>query len=165
MFADSSLVRCAFFDRNLHSRMPLDPTHVHLKPCSLEANMRVTNGIPLGCSLVLPVDTANCVQTLKANGFTRLVELYLQATPTGLAVAFKPRRAVRQFCAGWRSIAARFPGRITVVEVEIPGDTDPLGIGIELIKHCGGAGLPGWAEEYFALGRAAIKLTGHGVRF
>jgi hypothetical protein len=27
--------------------------------------MRVTSGIPLGCSLVLPVDTANCVQTLK----------------------------------------------------------------------------------------------------
>jgi hypothetical protein len=24
-------VRCAFFDRNLHSRMPLDPTHVRLK--------------------------------------------------------------------------------------------------------------------------------------
>jgi hypothetical protein len=23
--------RCAFFDRNLHSRMPLDPTHVRLK--------------------------------------------------------------------------------------------------------------------------------------
>jgi hypothetical protein len=24
-------VRCAFFGRNLHSRMPLDPTHVRLK--------------------------------------------------------------------------------------------------------------------------------------
>jgi 3-oxoacyl-(acyl-carrier-protein) synthase len=34
--------------------------------CSLEANMRVTNGIPLGCLLFLPVHTANCVQTLKA---------------------------------------------------------------------------------------------------
>jgi hypothetical protein len=33
----------AFFDRNLHSRLPLDPTHVRF-----EANMRVTNGIPLG---------------------------------------------------------------------------------------------------------------------
>jgi hypothetical protein len=33
---------------------------------SLEANIRVINGIPLGCSLVLPVDTVNCVQTLKA---------------------------------------------------------------------------------------------------
>jgi hypothetical protein len=25
------MVRCAFFGRNLHSRMPLDPTHVRLK--------------------------------------------------------------------------------------------------------------------------------------
>jgi hypothetical protein len=31
-----------------------------------EANTRVTNGIPLGSSLLLPVDTVNCVQTLKA---------------------------------------------------------------------------------------------------
>jgi hypothetical protein len=27
--------------------------------------MRVTNDIPLGCSLLLPVGTVNCVQTLK----------------------------------------------------------------------------------------------------
>jgi hypothetical protein len=33
--------------------------------CSLEANMRVTNGIPLGSSLLLPVHTVICVQTLK----------------------------------------------------------------------------------------------------
>jgi hypothetical protein len=35
----------------------------------LEAYMRVTNGIPLGCSLLLPVDTVKCVQTLKAETF------------------------------------------------------------------------------------------------
>ena len=34
--------------------------------CSLEANTRVTNGIPLGSSLLLPVCTVNSVQTLKA---------------------------------------------------------------------------------------------------
>jgi hypothetical protein len=34
--------------------------------CSLEASRRVTNGILLGCPLFLPVDTVNCVQTLKA---------------------------------------------------------------------------------------------------
>jgi len=33
--------------------------------CSLQANTRVTNGIPLGCLLLLPVNTVNCVQTLK----------------------------------------------------------------------------------------------------
>jgi hypothetical protein len=34
--------------------------------CSLEANTRVTNGIPLGSTLLLPVCTVNCVETLKA---------------------------------------------------------------------------------------------------
>jgi hypothetical protein len=34
--------------------------------CSLEANMRVPNGIPMGCPLLLPVGTVNCAQTLKA---------------------------------------------------------------------------------------------------
>jgi hypothetical protein len=33
--------------------------------CSLEANMLVTNDIPLGCSFLLPVGTVNSVTTLK----------------------------------------------------------------------------------------------------
>jgi hypothetical protein len=33
--------------------------------CLLEANARVTNGIPLWCPLFLPVDTVNSVQTLQ----------------------------------------------------------------------------------------------------
>jgi hypothetical protein len=33
--------------------------------CSLQASRCVTNGIPLGSSLFLPVHTVNCVQTLK----------------------------------------------------------------------------------------------------
>ena len=33
--------------------------------CSLEASRRVTNDIPLGCPLFLPVHTVKCVQTLK----------------------------------------------------------------------------------------------------
>ena len=33
--------------------------------CSLEANMRVTNGIPLGSPLLLPAGTVTSVQTLK----------------------------------------------------------------------------------------------------
>jgi hypothetical protein len=44
--------------------MALDPTPAPLK---LSA-MRVTNGIPLECSLLLPVDTVNSVQTLKGGG-------------------------------------------------------------------------------------------------
>jgi hypothetical protein len=40
--------------------------------CSLEASRRVTNGIPLGSSLFLPVHTVNCVQTLKGDVVTFL---------------------------------------------------------------------------------------------
>jgi subtilisin family serine protease len=35
--------------------------------CSFEASRCVTNGIPLGCPLFLPVHTVNCVQTLKVS--------------------------------------------------------------------------------------------------
>jgi hypothetical protein len=44
--------RCAFSDRNLHSRMPLVPTPARLN----EPSRRVTNAIPLGCPLFLPVE-------------------------------------------------------------------------------------------------------------
>jgi hypothetical protein len=63
---DRGNARCTPFDRNLHSSMPLDPTHVRLKRV-LEVSRRVTNGIPLGCSLLLPVHAVYCVQTLKAD--------------------------------------------------------------------------------------------------
>jgi hypothetical protein len=33
----------------------------------IEASRCVTNGIPLGCPLLLPVHTVNCIQTLKAS--------------------------------------------------------------------------------------------------
>jgi hypothetical protein len=56
-----AVARCAFFGRNLHSRLPLDPMHGRLK--LLHA---CGNGTTLGSSLLLPVDTVNCVQTLKA---------------------------------------------------------------------------------------------------
>jgi hypothetical protein len=35
--------------------------------CSLQANKRLTNDIPLGCLLLLPVGTVNSVQTLKVS--------------------------------------------------------------------------------------------------
>jgi hypothetical protein len=34
--------------------------------------MRVTNGIPVGCPLFLPVHTVNCVQTLKAQAVVQI---------------------------------------------------------------------------------------------
>jgi serine/threonine protein kinase len=44
---------------------PEDP--IGSDACSLEANRRVTNDIHLGSSLLLPVTTVNCVQTLKVH--------------------------------------------------------------------------------------------------
>jgi len=54
----------------LHSRMPLDPP-----VCSLETIMPMANGIPLGCLLLLPVDTAISVQTLKVKNAPLLKKL------------------------------------------------------------------------------------------
>jgi hypothetical protein len=54
-------VRCAFSDRNLHSRNAIE-LHAF---APVGASRRVTDGIPLGSSLLLPVHTVNCIQTLK----------------------------------------------------------------------------------------------------
>jgi hypothetical protein len=65
--AGAGTARCAFSDRNLHSRMPME-SHA----CSLEANMRLTNCIPLGSPLLLPVGTVNSITTLQARMHTRV---------------------------------------------------------------------------------------------
>jgi hypothetical protein len=39
-------VGCAFFDRNVHSRMPLNHTPAGVKP-AFQASTRVTDGMPL----------------------------------------------------------------------------------------------------------------------
>jgi hypothetical protein len=51
------------------------PTEIYTRGChwiprmfASSEHMRVANGIPLGSSLLLPVCTVNCVQTLKAIG-------------------------------------------------------------------------------------------------
>jgi hypothetical protein len=54
--------------------------HIGSHACSLEANMRVINGIPLGCSLLLPVCTANSVQTLQVRQSTRLAQQLCSGT-------------------------------------------------------------------------------------
>jgi hypothetical protein len=61
--------------------------------CSLKANRRVTNGIPLGSSLFIPVDTLNCVQTLKvgaigmaASGGSAAVSVHCSRLERGLVL-------------------------------------------------------------------------------
>jgi hypothetical protein len=53
------------FDRNPRSNATIEDAIEFHTFASLEASMRATNGIPLGCSLFLPVGTVNSVQTLK----------------------------------------------------------------------------------------------------
>jgi hypothetical protein len=57
--------------------------------CSLEASMRVTNGIPLGCSLLLPYDApVFSVQTLKARAAAAPKwRMVVPATSSGAGVA------------------------------------------------------------------------------
>jgi hypothetical protein len=55
-------VRCAFSDRNL----PIEEV-IGSHACSREASMHATNGIPLGCSLLLSVGTVNYIETLKVS--------------------------------------------------------------------------------------------------
>jgi hypothetical protein len=64
--------------------------------CSFEANMRVTNGIPLGCSLLLPVDTVNSVQTRKAPALVKIAEDAGQPVPDWLLV-YKKAKAAKQW--------------------------------------------------------------------
>jgi beta-galactosidase len=52
--------------------MPLVPTPARLIEASSEASRRVTNSIPFGCPLLLPVHTVNHVQTLKAFAYESL---------------------------------------------------------------------------------------------
>jgi hypothetical protein len=86
--------------------------------CSLEANMRVTNGIPLGCPLLLPVDTVICVQTLKVAHehiqYSALenTEMYgispygrygMDATPLKLREACKKERPLNSICGNFET--------------------------------------------------------------
>jgi ATP-dependent RNA helicase DHX37/DHR1 len=57
-------IKCHMYGARFSAKFTLDDA-IGSHACSLEANTRVTNGIPLGSSLLLPVDTVNFVQTLK----------------------------------------------------------------------------------------------------
>jgi hypothetical protein len=72
--------------------------------CSLEALTCVwPNGIPLGCSLLLPVDTVNSVQTLKALLFFYHENDYWNMTVddnggAGAVLAFVPKLSRLEEC-------------------------------------------------------------------
>ena len=52
---------------------------------------------------------------------------------------------------------AAYPGRVTVVAIDYPDDNAAYGVDKELVDFC--SEYPGWAQEYFALGRIAMHIT------
>jgi putative effector of murein hydrolase len=90
-------VRCAFF-RHKSTREAAIGCHA----CSLEAIMRATNGIRLGCSRLLPVGTVKCLQPLK------VASVLPATTTTGLALTMAP--ALPASCPEWIPIGTVFCG-------------------------------------------------------
>ena len=72
-----------FFSGNLHSRLPLVPTPARLM-------RHVTNGIPLGCPLFLPVHIVTSVQTLMVDSY-RLLGQRPDGGVSGVRCAFSVR--------------------------------------------------------------------------
>jgi hypothetical protein len=74
--------------------------------CALEASRRVTNGIPLGCLLLLPVGTVNSVQTLKAREGASIARMSKHAIPE--LATFDPNIVSRlQILAMYRPLLQR----------------------------------------------------------
>jgi chromosome segregation ATPase len=81
MSQELTSVRCAFSDRHFHSRMPLDPRHVRLKRTACDqwhSSRKFT---------LLPVDTVNCVATLKASVRADSIEGTIATLTTDLQIA------------------------------------------------------------------------------
>jgi hypothetical protein len=80
------LARCSFSDRSLHSRMPLDPTHVRVKQTCVKP-MAVLSG----ASSALIASIVNYVETLKA-----IVRAGIARKPAKALV--QPANCVRAWC-------------------------------------------------------------------
>jgi len=91
-------------------------------------------------------------------GYTRLVPMYLNSTPSGVAIAFKRRLEIPSFNQRWYSWMAKHPGRICVVPIDDPEDFESWGI-LEEVKVYAHS-VPAPAQQCFMLGRIAMKLTG-----
>jgi hypothetical protein len=80
---------------------------------SLEANTRVTNGTPLGCPLLLPVGTVNCVQTLKAGVLSKSAAVCMRLhSPTRWLPSVIVLLYIASACERW--YGARFRQKFTL---------------------------------------------------
>jgi hypothetical protein len=84
--------------------------------CSLEANMRVTNGIPLGCSLLLPVAPVNCVQTLKDS------TAFAVPTPVKIAIEVTQQPEPNAIQTDTQSMKVRCSSLPSTLPLQLAGD-------------------------------------------
>jgi hypothetical protein len=93
--------------------------------CSLEANTCVTNGIPLGSSLLLPVCIVNCVQTLKATYIAKLKvhadakQAYVTVSPSSAAAAWGAKVVVKAMI-GNTTVAKTTGDPFAIITLPIP---------------------------------------------
>jgi hypothetical protein len=124
-----------FSDRGLQSMMPLSFTPMlRLKRC----HARATNGIPLECPLLLPVDTVNCIQTMKAHKAS--IEAAVSAAALAGNAVVDPLQAADGGCGEGGAkqkvlLATPGGGGAELERVEL---TLPLGL-----TSLGGGGAPG----------------------
>jgi hypothetical protein len=115
--------------------------------CSLEANTRVTNVIPLGSSLLLPVDAVHSVQTrkvvlavLKANPQAATQQCTQGRTPLHVGAG----RTVRVFHHGFCCVRVSAIGLQLLYGALSPGSNlhsrmplDPTHVRLKLLHACG----------------------------
>jgi hypothetical protein len=75
--------------------------------CSLEASKRVTNAVPLGCSILLPVDTVYCVLTLKAKELRFQEKLHQLSLHQHQQHAQQQHEQLRQQLAGRKPVGVK----------------------------------------------------------
>lgn len=105
-------------------------------------------------------------------GFTALIPQFLRQTPGKQVCAFKNMAGVNSFMSSWSAVAHEFPGRVSVVALnlrEVPdsfagfvsapkfgADSPPLGaLEASLLEN-----LPQDARDQMRLARIALKATG-----
>lgn len=92
-----------------------------------------------------------------ASSFTELVVRFLRQDGGRRAVAFKlgtPEQALQKVSEKWAHVDVW--SRITVVAVDKEAESKQLAAEVDKLPE----GLPGWAKDFFVLGRAAILATG-----
>merc|ERR1712232_128034 len=92
----------------------------------------------------------------KSDGFTALVERFLQENPNNMAIAFKDNEKLDTFKAKWEKQSQKYGKRIVIVPVDKVAHKVQFGLQSEE-QHV--SDLPDAPREFYFLGRIALKAT------